>query len=137
MEPLLDAIVSHVPPPRADTAAPFSMCVAMVERDQYLGKFVTGRVASGTIKVGDRLHVLHQGDAAGSITTDITVSKLMKQSGMERVYIEEAVAGDIVSVAGAEPARIADTIAAPSVVVPLDPGPIDPPTLSMVRTHPT
>lgn len=57
--PLLDAIVQHIPPPVGIPAAPFAMLVAMIERDAFLGRVATGRVASGCARVGDRLRVLH------------------------------------------------------------------------------
>lgn len=59
MGPLLDLIVQHVSPPSGDPQAPFSMLVAMVEHDDHLGKVATGRVHSGTARVGDRIKVLH------------------------------------------------------------------------------
>ena len=57
--PLLDAIVRHMAPPKGSLEDPFAMMVAMVERDAFLGRVATGRVASGCAKVGDRLRVLH------------------------------------------------------------------------------
>ncbi|KAI8473301.1 MAG: elongation factor-like protein [Monoraphidium minutum] len=148
MAPLLDAIIGHVPPPQADAAAPFAMCVAMIERDPYVGRLATGRVASGRARVGDRVRVLQHpggggaargggggGGGAGGvvIVDDLRITKIEKRVGLSKVALSEAVAGDIVQVAGpGDAAGIADTIAAPSVAEPLDPGPIDPPTLSMV-----
>lgn len=55
MAPLLETIASHVPPPSADPSAPFSMGVAMLERDPYLGRIALGRVASGRVRVGDKV----------------------------------------------------------------------------------
>lgn len=59
MEPLLDAIVDLVPAPPGSPDEPFAMLVAMIERDPFLGRIVTGRVASGQAKIGDRLLVFH------------------------------------------------------------------------------
>lgn len=119
MEPLLDAIIAHVPPPRLPLGQPFAMAVAMVERDPYVGRIVTGRVAAGTARVGDRVRVLPQGaaPAAGPAAAEecTRVLRLMKRSGLEPVAVEEAVAGDIVSLAGAPSAGIGDTVAAPEV----------------------
>ncbi|KXZ43834.1 hypothetical protein GPECTOR_79g113 [Gonium pectorale] len=90
-----------------------------------------GRVASGRVRIGDKVRVLsHEaGGAAGELGR---VTRISKRSGMGKIQLEEAVVGDIVSIAGAGSARIADTIAAPEVTTLLDPGPIDPPTLAMV-----
>lgn len=59
MGPLLDLIIQHVPSPSGNPASPFSMLVAMVEHDDHMGKVATGRVHSGTAKIGDRIKVLH------------------------------------------------------------------------------
>ena len=62
MGPLLDTILQHVPPPAGDPKAPFSLLVAMVEQDPHLGRVATGRVASGTARVGEQLKVMpHSG----------------------------------------------------------------------------
>ena len=53
VQPLVDTIVQHVPPPNNVTDAPFSMLVNMAERDQYVGKFVTGKIHSGVLNKGD------------------------------------------------------------------------------------
>lgn len=63
---MLDAIIRHVPAPEGKPQDPFAMLVAMVERDAWLGRVSTGRVASGRAKVGDRLRVLdHTGKKKG------------------------------------------------------------------------
>ncbi len=63
MAPLLDAILEHVPPPPGDTQGQFAMLVTMTERDSFLGRVATGRIASGQVKVGDKIKVLrHSGE---------------------------------------------------------------------------
>ena len=63
MDPLLDAILEHVPPPPGDPNGQFAMLVTMTERDLFLGRVATGRIASGQIKVGDKIKVLrHNGE---------------------------------------------------------------------------
>ncbi|GBF91897.1 hypothetical protein Rsub_05002 [Raphidocelis subcapitata] len=148
MAPLLDAIVARVPPPAADTEAPFTMrvpfplpCVAMIEKDPYVGRLATGRVASGRVRVGDRLRVIQHPEGGGgggggrggaAVVDDLRVTRIEKRVGMGKTQLQEAAAGDIVAVAGAgDAAGIADTLAAPGVAAGLDPGRIDPPTLSM------
>lgn len=80
--------------------------------------------------MGERIKVLqHQGGAAVT-DTSLKVTRIEKRAGLGKVQLQSAVAGDVVSLAGAgDAAGIADTIAAPVVEVGLDPGPIDPPTL--------
>jgi len=131
MRPLLDAIVEHVPPPTlrsAAEAAPFSMAVTMIQRDAWLGRMVTGRIASGTVRVGDAVHGL---SAAGTELESGRVTKIVKRRGLARLELPDAVAGDIVTLAGLGKVSVTDTIAAPAVVVPLPAVPVDPPTVSM------
>lgn len=89
----------------------------------------TGRIASGRVRVGDRIKVLqHEGGAVND--SSLKVTRIEKRAGLGKVQLQAAVAGDVVSLAGAgDAAGIADTIAAPAVEQGLDPGPIDPPTL--------
>ena len=131
MAPLLDAILAHVPPPVGDLAAPFAMVVTMMERDPYLGRIVTGRVASGRAQVGDQLRALAHGHGGVSATGRVT-RILKRQGGFGRVSLREARVGDIVSIAGVPGAAVTDTLAAPEVTVPLPAVAVDPPTLSMV-----
>ena len=64
MSPLLDAILEHVPAPPGDPAGQFAMLVTMTERDSFLGRVATGRIASGQIKIGDKIRVLrHSGES--------------------------------------------------------------------------
>lgn len=70
MDPLLDAILEHVPPPPGDPQGQFAMLVTMTERDLFLGRVATGRIASGRIKVGDKLKVLrHNGGPPSCLAT--------------------------------------------------------------------
>ncbi|KAF9588169.1 hypothetical protein IFM89_007858 [Coptis chinensis] len=110
MSPLLDAIVNHVPPPTADIDAPFQMLVSMMERDFYLGRILTGRISSGIIRVGDRVHGLrHKGSGVEKIEEG-KVIKLMKKKGTSMVLIESAGAGDIISMAGLSNPSIGHTV---------------------------
>lgn len=70
MDPLLDAILEHVPPPPGSPDGPFSMLVTMTERDSFLGRVATGRIASGRVKVGDKIKILrHNGKAVSTCMT--------------------------------------------------------------------
>lgn len=92
-----------------------------------------GRIASGVVRVGDRIKVLQHQTGAAVTDSSLKVTRIEKQAGMGKVQLQSAVAGDVVSLAGAgDAAGIADTIAAPAVEQGLDPGPIDPPTLRCV-----
>jgi len=125
--PLLDKVIEHVPEPQVEEG-PFRMLVTTIERNPFLGRILTGRIQSGSIKAGDAIHALSRD---GKVVEKGRVSKVLAFRGLDRNPIEEGVAGDIVAIAGLETATVADTIAVPSVTTPLAAKPIDPPTLSV------
>ncbi|MBO9499992.1 MAG: translational GTPase TypA, partial [Novosphingobium sp.] len=128
LAPLFNKIVEHVPAPTVDVDAPFTFLVTLLDRDNFLGRILTGRVATGTVKVNQPIHAL---DNDGNIVEAGRASKLMSFRGLERVPVDEAQAGDIISLAGLTVATVANTIADISVTEALHAQPIDPPTLSM------
>lgn len=128
LNPLFDLIVSHVPTPKHDTEAPFTMLATTLESDLYLGRILTGRIATGRAKVNMPIKALSRD---GTKIEDGRVSKLLAFEGLERVPVESAGAGDIVAIAGLTEATVADTLCVPEVMEPIDSRPIDPPTLAM------
>ncbi|BEV01116.1 translational GTPase TypA [Novosphingobium olei] len=128
LEPMFQLIVDHVPPPSLDADAPFSFLATLLDRDNFLGRVLTGRVQSGVIRVNDPIRAL---DMDGKIIETGRASKIMTFRGLDRVPVDEARAGDIISIAGMTIATVSNTIAAPEVTVPIKAQPIDPPTLSM------
>jgi GTP-binding protein len=128
LTPLFQKIVDHVPPPALDVEAPFTFLVTLLDRDNFLGRVLTGRVTSGKVKVNQAIHAL---DAEGNVIETGRASKIMTFQGLERVPTEEAQAGDIISLAGLTVATVSNTIADTSVSIPIQAQPIDPPTLSM------
>lgn len=128
LAPLFDKIVDHVPQPQVDAEAPFSFLVTLLDRDNFVGRILTGRVETGTVRLNQPIHAL---DSDGQVIETGRATKIMAFRGLERVPVEEARAGDIISLAGLTVATVANTIADTSVTVPLKAQPIDPPTLSM------
>jgi GTP-binding protein len=128
LTPLFETIVAHVPAPAADVDGPFRMLVSLLDRDNFLGRILTGRIISGTLKLNMPIRAL-SGD--GTVAEEGRASKIMAFRGLERVPVNEAMAGDIVAIAGLTRATVADTIADPGVTEPVAAQPIDPPTLSM------
>ncbi|WP_294395609.1 translational GTPase TypA [uncultured Sphingomonas sp.] len=126
--PMFEKIVSHVPAPKVDLEAPFTFLVTLLDRDNFLGRILTGRVNSGIVKVNQPIHAL---DADGNVIEAGRASKIMSFRGLDRVPVDEAQAGDIISLAGLTVATVANTIADTSVNEPIRAQPIDPPTLSM------
>ena len=128
LAPLFAKIIEYVAPPTLDVEAPFTFLATLLDRDNFLGRVLTGRVQSGRIKVNQPIHAI---DITGKVVEVGRASKLMSFDGLERVAVEEAKAGDIIAIAGLEKATVANTIADPSVTEPIHAQPIDPPTLSM------
>ena len=128
LEPLFQKIVSHVPAPGLDKDGPFSFLATLLDRDNFMGRVLTGRVQSGTVKLNDPIHAL---DANGNVIEVGRATKLMSFQGLERVPVEIARAGDIIALAGLEKATVANTISDPAVREPISAQPIDPPTLAM------
>ena len=128
LTPLYRTIVDHVPPPALNEDAPFTFLVTLLDRDNFLGRILTGRVNSGVVKLNQPIHALND---AGEVIETGRASKIMSFRGLDRVPVDEARAGDIISMAGLAVATVADTIADISVTEALHAQKIDPPTLSM------
>jgi GTP-binding protein len=127
MQPLFDLVLRHVAPPKVEEG-PFRLLGTILEANPYLGRVVTGRITSGTVAPNQSVKVL---DHDGRLIEQGRISKVLAFRGLERVGLDEASAGDIVSIAGLPNATVAQTICAPEVTEPLPAQPIDPPTLSM------
>ncbi len=130
MAALFDLIVAHVPPPAqlAQIDAPFRMLATTLSADPFLGRILTGRVESGTVRVGETLKALSR---TGERLEQFRVTKILAFRGLAQQPIEAAEAGDIVTLAGMSKATVADTLCAPEVEAPLPAQPIDPPTISV------
>lgn len=126
--PLFDLILEHVASPLCDIDAPFSMLITTREYNPYLGRIFTGRINSGVIKPNQNVKVL---SCDGKILENGRVSKILAFRGLERTPIDEAHAGDIITLAGVQNATVGDTICAPEVVEAIASTPIDPPTLAI------
>uniref|UniRef100_A0A0D3B4B8 Tr-type G domain-containing protein n=1 Tax=Brassica oleracea var. oleracea TaxID=109376 RepID=A0A0D3B4B8_BRAOL len=131
MSQLLDAVVKHVPPPKADLDAPFLMLVSMMEKDFYLGRILTGRVSSGVVRAGDKVTGLRNTDSGSVKIEEGKVVKLMKKKGTTIVSIDAAGAGDIICMAGLTTPSIGHTVASTEVTTALPSVELDPPTISM------
>ncbi|MEM7664830.1 MAG: translational GTPase TypA [Pseudomonadota bacterium] len=128
LDPLFKLITSHVPAPGLDADGKFSFLATLLDRDNFMGRVLTGRVQSGTVKINDPIHAI---DMDGNVVEVGRATKLMSFDGLERVPVESAQAGDIIALAGLEKATVANTICDPSVTEPIAAQPIDPPTLAM------
>lgn len=141
LTPLFQLIVDHVPAPdcngtRCQLDAPFTMLATTLEADPYVGRILTGKIESGTVKVGQTVKAINM---AGETIETAKITKIIEHAGINKVSRASASAGDIVVVAGFSKATVADTLCDPSVTTPIPAIPIDPPTLTMtffVNTSP-
>ncbi|HZS63025.1 MAG TPA: translational GTPase TypA [Xanthobacteraceae bacterium] len=127
MKPLFELVLRHVAPPQVESG-PFRMLGTILEANPYLGRIVTGRITSGSVRPNQNVKVL---DRNGALIENGRVTKVLAFRGLERTAIDEAEAGDIVAIAGLPYATVAHTICDPEVKEPLPAQPIDPPTLAM------
>ena len=125
--PLLDLVLKHVPAPAIEEG-PFRLLATTIESNPFLGRILTGRIRSGTVKPNMPIKALSRDGKQVEVGR---ISQVLGFRGLERVPVEEAAAGDIVAIAGLTTATVADTICDPSVTQPMYAQPIDPPTLSM------
>lgn len=131
LHPLLDLVMSHVPAPKVDTNAPFTMLATLLSSDPFLGRVLTGKVYSGRPKVNMTVKSM---SLDGKTVENFRLTKLFAYRGIDRVPVDEAVAGDIIVVAGMVKTSVADTICDPAVTEPVKTMPIDPPTMAVTIT---
>ena len=127
LAPLFDMVLRHVEPPHNEEG-PFRLLGTILEANPYLGRIITGRITSGSVKPNQAFKVL-SGD--GTLVEQGRISKVLGFRGLERVPVDEAQAGDIVAIAGMVKGTVADTFCDPSVEVAIVAQPIDPPTVVM------
>ena len=127
---LFELVLKHVPAPAqiADTDKPFTMLATTLGGDPFLGRLLTGRVESGTLKAGQSIKAMSRD---GTLIENFRATKILAFRGLDQTAIDLAEAGDIVSIAGMSKATVADTLAEASVVDAIPAQPIDPPTITV------
>jgi GTP-binding protein len=123
-------IVAHVPPPSqvASRDGRFAMLATTLAADPFLGRLLMGRIESGRVRTGQTVKAL---DRDGREIERFRVSKVLAFRGLARQPVDEAEAGDIVSLSGMSKATVADTIGDLSLDAAIPAQPIDPPTISV------
>ncbi len=128
MAPLFETIRRHVRPPAVKSGGAFTMLASILEYDNYLGRLLTGRIESGSVRPNQIIKAMTRD---GAFIEEARVMKVLAFRGLDRQPIEEGQAGDIVAVAGLSAASVADTLADLEVSAPVTAQAIDPATLSM------
>jgi GTP-binding protein len=115
---LLDTIIEKVPHPKADVDKPYSMLVSQTESNQFFGKMLIGRINTGRVSVGDKVHSL---DGNGNLLESAKIQKIIRRFGVHQIELQTAVAGDIVSINGFEKTTVTHTINGPNsnLVIPV------------------
>ena len=128
MNSLFERVIEHVPAPTIETDENFRMLVTTMEYDPFLGRILTGRITSGSIKPNSIVKSL---TIDGEAKEEGRITKVLAFRGLERVPLEEASAGDIIALAGLSKTTVADTILDPATNTPLHAEKIDPPTIAV------
>ncbi|WP_341818572.1 translational GTPase TypA [Wolbachia endosymbiont (group B) of Ennomos erosarius] len=128
LSPLFSTVIDYIKPSVYDQNAPFAMLVTLLESDKFLGRILTGKVYQGVAKVNSDLKVL---DLDGKVIERGRLTKLLSFSGLKRIPVEQAVAGDIIAIAGLEKASVSDTISVPEMTTAVSSTPVDPPTMAI------
>ena len=127
LTPLFDLIMEKVPEATQNVDAVFRMQPSSLAYDNYLGRLAVGRVFEGKVKTGDAVFVR---TAAGA-TRRGKITKVFVTMGLKRIEVPEALAGDIVTIAGIPDIYVGETITTDENAEPLPAIRIDPPTISM------
>jgi len=127
LQPLFDLILRHVAPPIIEPGS-FRMLATTLEANPYLGRLLTGRILSGSVKANETVKALSRD---GKELEQTRITKILAYHGLERVPLDEARAGDIVALAGFQNCTVADTLCGLDVSDALESRPIDPPTLAV------
>ena len=130
LDALFKLIETHVPTPiqTKKKQEPFKMLATTLSGDNFLGRLLTGRVETGTLKTGQSIKAINRD---GELVETFRVNKILAFRGLQQQPIDVAEAGDIVSIAGMSKATVADTIADTTVTEAIPAQPIDPPTITV------
>lgn len=127
LQPLFEAIIRHVSPPKVYAEGPFQMLIANLEYDNYLGRYAIGRVNRGEVGSGQTIAIIrHNGQIVRG-----KIAKLFTYEGLKKVEINRALAGEIIALAGLETVNIGETLSDLQITEQLPVITVDEPTLSM------
>jgi len=131
LHPLLDIVLDYVSPPKVELDKPFAMLITLLDYDQFLGRCLVGRVEQGSADVNASVHAINLDN---KVIEKGRMTKLFRFENNNKIPMDKVHAGDIICIAGLKEASVSDTISDPSVSIPLESTPIDPPTMSITIT---
>jgi GTP-binding protein len=135
MNALFEAILTHVPPPQTEIAAPLQLQISTLAHNSYVGRIGIGRIRKGSVRPGQIVSLLFGEEDRGTAK----IGQVLTYKGLEREPVDEAFAGDIVAITGVEAVNIGVTVCDPESAQALPPIRVDEPTIAMnfqVNTSP-
>ena len=129
MTPLLDTIITHIPPPSGDENAPLQMLVSSIDYNEYVGRIAIGRIENGTLEQGADILLTNYHATRENVRAKAV--NLYTFEGLKRVPVESARPGEIVALSGLDSVNIGDTLCDPLAPEPLPFVKISEPTVEM------
>jgi len=129
MVPLFDMIINHIPAPKGDPAANTQVLISNIDYNNYIGRIGVGKVENGIVRVNDEVVIVNSHEP--DMYKPVKVSKLYEFDGLDRVEVDAAGVGSIVSISGIPDIKIGDTLCGPDNPVALPFSKISEPTISM------
>ena len=129
LDPLFD-VLEHIPPPKGDPEAPLQALVTNLDASAFLGRLALIRIYNGRLRKGQQVAWMREVDGLPVITS-AKITELLATEGVDRSPTDEAVAGDIVAVAGMPEIMIGDTLADPDHAHALPRITVDEPAISV------
>jgi len=129
MKPLFEMIISHMPAPKGDPTANTQVLISNIDYNNYIGRIGVGKVENGVVKVNDEVVIVNS--QVPGVSKTVKVSKLYEFDGLDRVEVDTAGVGSIVSISGIADIKIGDTLCSPENPVALPFSKISEPTISM------
>ncbi|MBC7573811.1 MAG: translational GTPase TypA [Herminiimonas sp.] len=128
MKPLFDAILQHVPAREDDQDGPLQLQISSLDYSSYVGKIGIGRITRGRVRGLQDVIIM---DGPDGVPRKARINQVLNFKGLDRVLVEEAVAGDIVLINGIDELGIGTTVCAPDAPDALPMLTVDEPTLTM------
>lgn len=127
LSPLLDTIHEQIPNSNIDADKPFQMLISTIDHDPYVGRICIGKITRGTLKKGDRIALVDDGEVLGKFSA----TKLFTSKGLGRVETDTIVSGDIAALAGIPELTIGQTVTDPEITESLPKINVEEPTIKI------
>jgi len=129
MVPLFEIILSHIPAPTGDPTANTQILISNIDYNNYVGRIGVGKVMNGNVRVGDEVVTLSH--HLPGVSKNVRVSKLYEFEGLDRVEVDTAGVGSIISISGIADIKIGDTLCGLDNPVAIPFSKISEPTIAM------